>query len=122
MTFCRSISMAIRSPMLEPNWLPNCVARPDLAAAAVIARASQTSWAIGFWQKTCLPAASAAMLMSACMWSGTVDVDRIDAAAFPLQHFPPVGVGPRVRRACGGRGQEAGIDVADGHNLGVLAV
>ena len=48
-------------------------------------------------------------------------VERIDAVALAREHLPPVGVFPRVRRAAGARCQEAGIDVADGHDLGVLA-
>ena len=114
MTLRRSISMAIRSPMLEPNWLPNWVTLPELAAAAVIARASHTSWAMGFWQKTCLPFASAAIAMAACMWSGTVTLTESMRSPSLLEHFAPIGVGPRAGARLGGGSQDIGIHVAEG--------
>ncbi len=50
--------------------VPTCTTRPCLRAAATIACPSATSTLIGFWQYTSAPASHAAIIGSACQWSG----------------------------------------------------
>ena len=50
--------------------MPIWVTTLCLRAASVTARASKTVCVSGFWQYTCLPALSTAIVIAACVWSG----------------------------------------------------
>ena len=50
--------------------VPTCTTRSASRAAFTIARPSRTVWPIGFSTYTCAPAFTAAIVTSACQWSG----------------------------------------------------
>jgi hypothetical protein len=64
----RSIA-SIRCGVLR-RCMPTCTTRPCLRAAATIASPSRTSTLIGFCTYTSAPASHAAIIGSACQWSG----------------------------------------------------
>ena len=71
--------MLRRKVSVEPPCEPSCVASLLWRPSSRISRASAQLWAIGFSQKTCLPASMAALLIGTCQrWPAAMTTASTD--------------------------------------------
>ena len=105
MTLRRSISMAIRSPMLEPNWLPNWVILPEPSGGRGHCPGLEHVVGHGLLAEDVLALGQRGHAMAACMWSGTVTLTesiRSPSLARAFRANPRrSGAGPAWRRLPG---------------------
>jgi hypothetical protein len=66
---------------VKPTAVSQPFSRAAAAAAATIASASATLGAIGFSQRTCLPAASSPSTISRCRWLATTTLTTSTSSA-----------------------------------------